>query len=128
MRKKQLAKELRKILTDKYSSIDMAAKELNLSVGYLYQLLNGAAPITAKYLRKMRNIGITSKVLDEQIAINEKYQNEKMAILAERKHVIRIDASEMMLFKTLRKYQKKVPSKHYRELIQQLIRTTKDMK
>ena len=39
MQNKQLAKELREILIDKYNSIDSAAKALNLSVGYLYQIL-----------------------------------------------------------------------------------------
>ena len=65
MQNKQLAKELREILIDKYNSIDSAAKALNLSVSYLYQILNGAAPITIKYLKKLRDMGVTSKFLEE---------------------------------------------------------------
>lgn len=126
MKNKQLAKELRKILINKYSSIDSAAKALNLSVGYLYQILNGAAPITVKYLKKMRDVGITSKFLEEQILISEKRKIEKMAVIAKRKHIIRVDENEAMLFRTLRKHQKKVPSSRYKELIQRIVRTIKE--
>lgn len=126
MKNKQLAKELRKILIDKYSSIDSAAKALNLSVGYLYQILNGAAPITVKYLKKMRDMGITSKFLEEQILISEKRKIEKMAVISKRKHIIRVDENEAMLFRTLRKHQKKVPSSRYKELIQRIVRTIKE--
>lgn len=126
MQNKQLAKELREILIDKYNSIDSAAKALNLSVGYLYQILNGAAPITIKYLKKLRDMGVTSKFLEEQILISEKRKNEKMAVIAKRKHIIRVDGNEVMLFRTLRKHQKKVPSNRYKELIQRIIKTIKE--
>ena len=49
-----------------------------------------------------------------------------MAVIDKLKHIIRVDGKEVMLFRTLRNHQKKVPSNRYKEFIQRIIKTIKE--